>query len=73
MATPREQPPFRCPICHAERYVPLRVRRPDGSWYRTEFWECFGCSVMFADPVKFAGNLVANDGKDRAPRRFALD
>lgn len=69
----RREPPFRCPICHADRFVPVQVRRPDGNWYRTEFHECVGCSVMFTDPVKFAGNLVAGDGKDRAPRRFGLD
>jgi hypothetical protein len=35
--------------------------------YQTEFWQCFGCSVMFLDPEKFTGNLVTGDGVDRSP------
>ena len=44
---------FRCPICRTESYVPVRVKRPNGNWYVTPFYQCFGCSAMFTDPVQF--------------------
>jgi hypothetical protein len=49
------------------------VRRRNGDWYQTEFWQCFGCSVMFLDPEKFTGNLVTGDGVDRSPRKLKRD
>lgn len=45
--------PFRCPICRSQIYMAVTVRRPSGKTYRTEFFECGGCSVMFRDPQKF--------------------
>jgi len=55
-------------VCGALKYVRVRVKRADGSWYTTEFYRCFGCSVMFTDPELFSGNIVAGDGVDRTPR-----
>ncbi len=46
--------------------IHVLVRRRNGDWYQTEFWQCFGCSVTFLDPERFTGNLVA--GMDRSPR-----
>jgi hypothetical protein len=31
----------------------VRVKRADGRLYRTEFFECCGCSVMFRDAARF--------------------
>lgn len=45
---------FRCPLCGSDKYVEVRVQRPSGHWYTTAFYQCFGCSVMFRDPVLFA-------------------
>jgi hypothetical protein len=47
-------PPFRCRVCGCDRYVVIEVRR-DGKWVRTPFFKCCGCSVMFEDPLDFAG------------------
>jgi hypothetical protein len=44
---------FRCPLCGSTQYVEVRVRKPSGHWYVTEFYKCFHCSVMFKDPVLF--------------------
>lgn len=46
-------PPFRCPLCGADGFVEVVVRKPNGSWYKTEFLKCCGCSVMFQDPERF--------------------
>jgi len=43
--------PFKGPLCGSSKYVQVFVKRPSGNWYRTEFYRCFGCSVMFTDPV----------------------
>ena len=34
--------------------MPVTVTKSNGHFYRTEFYKCFGCSVMFTDPVQFA-------------------
>lgn len=44
---------FKCPLCGTDGYVRIRVQRPNGHWYVTNFYQCFGCSVMFTDPVAF--------------------
>jgi predicted RNA-binding Zn-ribbon protein involved in translation (DUF1610 family) len=44
---------FKCPLCGSDGYTRVRVKKADGSWYITEFYHCFGCSVMFTDPVQF--------------------
>ena len=46
-------PPFLCPLCGSDAYVAIHVKRPSGNWYRTPFFKCFGCAVMFHDPVAF--------------------
>lgn len=68
MVRPERQIRFCCPLCNCSKFVRVRVRRPNGDWYVTEFYECFGCSVMFTDPEKFSGNILAGDGVDRTPR-----
>jgi len=44
---------FACPLCGGTKYVQVRVQRPSGHWYVTEFYECLSCSVMFRDPILF--------------------
>jgi len=44
---------FKCPLCGSDGYTRVTVKKPNGHWYVTEFYHCFGCSVMFTDPVKF--------------------
>jgi hypothetical protein len=70
MPTMPKKAPFCCPRCKSKEYVPVVVKRPCGCWFETEFFECFGCSVMFHDPEKFGSERPAGDGVDRAPRGF---
>ena len=45
---------FVCPICGADSYGPVVVKRPSRrDLYHTEFFECAGCTVMFRDPIRF--------------------
>jgi DNA-directed RNA polymerase subunit RPC12/RpoP len=44
---------FKCPLCGSNGYVRVRVKKPDGSWYTTEFYKCASCTAMFTDPVEF--------------------
>ncbi len=54
-AAPNAHPDFRCRVCGCDRYVTIEVQRSNGNWYRTPFFKCCGCSVMFEDPLDFAG------------------
>jgi hypothetical protein len=54
MAPQPPSPPFLCPLCGSDSYVVIHVRRPSGNWYRTDFCACFGCSVMFQNPLAFS-------------------
>jgi hypothetical protein len=51
---PEKDYPFICPLCGSDGYVAIHVQRPSGSWYRTPFYCCFGCSVMFRYPDVFS-------------------
>ena len=46
---------FRCRLCGCNRYVLISAQREGGYWYDTPFFKCCGCSVMFEDPLDFAG------------------
>jgi hypothetical protein len=46
--------PFTCPLCGSDGYVAIHVQRPSSNWYRTPFYSCFGCRVMFDDPQLFS-------------------
>lgn len=56
---------FRCPICHGTSCESVVVRRPNGSLYRTEFFRCAICTLMFTDP------LALTRGYEDRPRRPA--
>lgn len=58
---------FRCPLCGSGKYVQVQVRRRDGSWYRTEFYQCFHCTVMFLDPVLFTQQDSSSPNAHRTP------
>ena len=58
---------FECPLCGSGGYVPVRVQKPNGHWYLTAFFQCFGCSVMFRDPVLFTLCYVDTRNDDRTP------
>jgi hypothetical protein len=51
---PEDDLPFTWPLCGTNQYVAIHVKRPGGNWYRAPFYRCFGCSVMFEQPRKFA-------------------
>jgi hypothetical protein len=44
---------FVCPICASVNFKDVVVPRGEGH-YRTAFYECCSCSVMFHDPAKFS-------------------
>ena len=67
MARPEEQLPFACPVCGSSKYTAVHVKRPSGNWYRTEFYRCFGCSVMFTDPVALTQHKWPPDNSERVP------
>jgi hypothetical protein len=50
---PEKDCPFICPLCGSDGYVAIHVKRPGGNWYRTPFYRCFGCSVVFTQPRAF--------------------
>lgn len=45
---------WRCPLCLGTAHCQVEVKRPNGSHYETEFYECVRCSVMFRHPGRFA-------------------
>jgi hypothetical protein len=53
---------FCCAICSHINFKDVIVPRGDG-YYRTAFFECCGCSVMFHEPAKFS---VDRDEKAKA-------
>lgn len=58
---------FRCPICRATVFRPVTVRRLNGQYHQTEFFECGGCTVMFRDPVRFTAHVPPPENVIRAP------
>jgi hypothetical protein len=44
---------FCCRICSHINFKDVVVPRGEG-YYRTAFFECCGCSVVFRDPAKFS-------------------
>ncbi|OAI50064.1 hypothetical protein AYO46_10720 [Betaproteobacteria bacterium SCGC AG-212-J23] len=45
---------WRCPLCNSTAYAQAVVARPDGSAYKTEFFQCESCTVMFRHPGRFS-------------------
>ena len=48
---------FSCPHCGSNQCVSVIVRKPNGDYYRTEFYKCAGCTVMFLDPERFSKQI----------------
>jgi len=61
---------WRCPLCNATAYSQVEVARSNGTSYKTEFYECTGCTVMFRHPGRFArlGFPVRRWAADVEPR-----
>ena len=61
---------WRCPLCNATTYSQIKVTRPNGANYVTEFHECDGCTVMFRHPAHFTrlGMPVRRWAMDVEPR-----
>ena len=49
----RDYAGFECPVCGHRRYYRIIIPRERQPAYRTAFYGCFGCSMMFTDPYKF--------------------
>ncbi len=45
---------WRCPLCHGGMFQPVVVERPNKPPYKTDFYSCYRCSVVFLEPDKFA-------------------
>lgn len=58
---------FKCPLCGSKEYVQVQVRKQDGNWYLTEFYQCFHCTVMFHDPVLFTQQNSSSPNAHRGP------
>ncbi len=44
---------FNCPLCGSNHAKHVCVSRPNRESYKTEFYECAGCRVMFRDLGRF--------------------
>jgi len=42
-----------CPLCNSGVYLSVLIPRNDGTFYKTDFFQCLGCTVMFRIPDKF--------------------
>ena len=52
-----DYPGFECPVCKHRRFYRILVQRDRQAPYRTAFYGCFGCSVMFTDPYRFTQSV----------------
>jgi hypothetical protein len=61
---------WRCPLCNATAYSQIEVSRQGGAIYKTEFFQCLGCTVMFRHPGRFTrlGMPVRRWAMDVEPR-----
>ena len=44
---------FKCPVCHCSMFDSVIVSRPDGESYKTSFFRCAACTLMFMEPELF--------------------
>jgi len=58
---------FRCPLCGSPGYMEVRVRKSNGNWYTTEFFQCAHCTVMFRDPVLFTRHKSGSPNERYSP------
>jgi hypothetical protein len=49
--------PFNCPLCGSNQCLSVVVKRTNGDYYRTAFYRCAGCTVMFLNPEKFSKQI----------------
>jgi hypothetical protein len=53
---------FECPVCGHRRYYRIQVQRERQPPYRTSFYGCLGCTVMFTDPYRFTQSVKGTGG-----------
>lgn len=65
---------FQCPICKCDLYRSVTVMRADGELYQTEFFACWGCTVMFREPELFSAAPSVKDlpYASRGPMAYEL-
>lgn len=61
---------WRCPLCNATTYSRIEISRQSGAKYKTDFYECSGCTSMFRHPARFTrlGMPVRRWAMDVEPR-----
>jgi hypothetical protein len=61
---------WRCPLCNATSCDRVEVPRPKGATYKTDFFQCAGCTVLFRHPQRFSrlGLPVRRWAADVEPR-----
>jgi DNA-directed RNA polymerase subunit RPC12/RpoP len=52
-----DYPGFECPVCGHRRFYRVLVPRDGQTPYRTAFYGCVGCSIMFTDPYRFTQSV----------------
>ena len=45
---------FRCPLCKSVQALIVFLPRPGGRSYKTPFYQCAGCTVLFHDVERFS-------------------
>jgi hypothetical protein len=66
---------FNCPLCGSNNCRFVGIRRPNGTYFVTEFFQCAGCSVMFTNPAEFSRltrDTFTGKWREREPMREYL-
>ena len=64
---------WKCPICTCPDHASIDVVRPDGSLYRTDFFRCAACSMMFMEPELANRDTIDAFGTDGFTPQMAHD
>jgi hypothetical protein len=63
--------PFDCPLCRSNEYTGVSFKRNDGSYHLSAYFQCMGCSILFAEPEKLT-RLVRSTWKPEFRWREAV-
>ena len=69
VSDPKLRRRFVCPLCASNEYVYVIFVRNNGSYYRTDFFQCAGCTVAFTDPDRFSRLMCSIYDPERAWRQ----
>jgi hypothetical protein len=61
-----DYPGFECPVRGHRRFYRILVQRERQPPYRTAFYGCFACSVMFTDPYRLTQSAKKGEGNFRS-------